>query len=79
MKSPICHLWKIVVTATLAISTFGGLAATQSAPAMAQPYGYGHPHHWGYHWRGRGYDHRRWHPGYYGPAHRWHAGFWVYF
>jgi hypothetical protein len=56
-------------------ATTSAMLSGQSAPALAQGYGY----RGGYGWHGRHYQHRRWHHGYWGPYHRWHPGFWVYF
>jgi hypothetical protein len=75
-NSPIRILSKVVLAAAVAVSSLTAVAATQ-APASAQPYfhhGYGP-----YRWHGRYYHHRRWHPAFYGPYHRYHAGFWIYF
>lgn len=79
MNHPIRNLSKIIVTATFALASLVGMVAAQTAPASAQPYYHHGPGYAAYSWHGHRYHHRRWHPGFYGPAHRWHAGFWVYF
>ena len=79
-NSPIRTLSKIVLAAAVAVSSLTAVVGVQ-APASAQGYyhhGYGGPGP-GYRWHGRQWHHRRWHPAYYGPYHRYHAGFWIYF
>lgn len=81
MISPNRILPKIALAAAVAVSSITAIAGTQT-PASAQAYvhiGYGHPAYGHYRWHGRYWHHRRWHPGYYGPHHVYHAGFWIYF